>query len=65
MAWLLLASVALWLILAPSAQGQARPVEKIEVVKSEGCGTILGGDTARARDEAIISNRPPPRSVSR
>lgn len=50
-------AVGLLLGLFSGGQAQTAPAGQVEVIQAEGCGTILGGDTARARDEAIIDAR--------
>ncbi len=52
----------LWLcagLLGSAAPGAAQdsPAGKSIRVKASGCGTVLGGDTARAEDEAVVAAR--------
>lgn len=40
-----------------TARASAQPAGQAQAVQAEGFGTILGGDTAQARDEALIDAR--------
>lgn len=50
--------LTLWLLMGVlKVHAQPKPADQVQVIQAEGCGTILGGDTARARDEALIDAR--------